>query len=173
MDRRRHRGPKKMLTQAYVRKLFSYSKKTGLLRRRLHRGNRAMPGSIVGTSDGHKGYLRVGIDGKNWSVTHIIWLYVTGEWPKRVDHRDLNKTNNRWKNLRKATNSQNMCNTKVRSDSSTGVKGVYQDRRTGRYRVHVGLGRQRFYGGFFATVAEAKVARDMLAKKLHGKFFRE
>jgi hypothetical protein len=54
-----------------------------------------------------------------------IWLYMTGELPDReIDHIDLNKTNNRWSNLRLATHGQNSSNRPAQSNNSIGLKGI-------------------------------------------------
>ena len=60
---------------------------------------------------------------KNYKVHQIIWVYMTGKWPdKLIDHEDLNGENNKWYNLRLATQSQNMMNVGLRATNTTGVK---------------------------------------------------
>lgn len=50
---------------------------------------------------------------------------MTGQWPKhQIDHRNGNRADNRWENLREATNGQNRQNARVNKNSWTGVKGV-------------------------------------------------
>jgi hypothetical protein len=51
------------------------------------------------------------IDGKQQRVHRLIWLYMTGEWPKdQIDHINNVKHDNRWKNLREADNQLNHYN---------------------------------------------------------------
>jgi HNH endonuclease len=70
------------------------------------------------------GYASLMLDGRRYQVHVLIWCIVTGEWrPGGVDHEDLDKGNNRWSNLRPATQSQNSRNVKCRAMS--GFKGVY------------------------------------------------
>ena len=55
---------------------------------------------------------------------------MTGKWPdKEVDHRDLDKSNNRWHNLRETTHSQNMANCRAYKTNKSGVKGVSWNKR--------------------------------------------
>lgn len=163
-----------MLTAERVRYLFDYEGETGLLRRRVTLCGRALAGRVVGTrSSKKKKYLRVGVDGQLYAVHRIIWLWFYGKWPKNLlDHRDLDETNNRIRNLREATNSQNKCNGKVRSDSQTGIRGVTEDKRTGRFRAHIAIMGNRKWLGFFGTKTEAAAARRD-ALHLHGEFARE
>jgi hypothetical protein len=50
---------------------------------------------------------------------------MAGKWPAAgIDHINGNKSDNRWLNLREATQSQNMTNTGNRADNSSGYKGV-------------------------------------------------
>jgi len=59
----------------------------------------------------HDGYLRVSIDGRNYSCHRLAWLYVFGVHPSgEIDHIDGCKTNNSIANLRdvpRKTNSEN------------------------------------------------------------------
>lgn len=88
---------------------------------------------------------------------------MTGEWPeKEIDHKDTNRLNNKWSNLREATASENMRNRKVKSDNQTGVKGVCVA-PNGKFRVYLQL-------GTFDTIEEAKRVYDEAALKLHGEF---
>lgn len=53
--------------------------------------------------------------GLSKQLTHVIWYYMTGKFPKRgeiIDHMDRNPKNNKWKNLRKVTHLENVRNRK-------------------------------------------------------------
>lgn len=49
---------------------------------------------------------------------------MTGRWVELIDHADGDATNNKIENLREATRSQNLQNSKCRKNSVTGLKGV-------------------------------------------------
>lgn len=72
-----------------------------------------------------RGYRRIKIDGKSYKEHRLAFYFMTGEWPKdQVDHINLIRDDNRWENLRVASNAQNQWNSKPYS--STGFKGVYK-----------------------------------------------
>ena len=95
----------------------------------------------VGDSAGSfrpSGYIDIKIDGILYKAHRIIWLWMTGEWPKhQIDHVDGTKTNNRWSNLREATQSQNQQNAKRRSDNKSGFKGVHWNKRAGKWHAKI------------------------------------
>lgn len=68
------------------------------------------------------GYVVVRYAGNNYSAHRLAWLYMTGAWPKQVDHKNHIKSDNRWENLREATASQNAFNRK--GWGKYGLKGV-------------------------------------------------
>jgi hypothetical protein len=83
-----------------------------------------------------------------------------------VDHRNGDGLDNRFKNLRLATRSQNEANKPPRG--RTGFKGVSYDSRSRRYAAYVGHDKK--WVGTFATAVEAAVARDVAAKEMFGEF---
>jgi hypothetical protein len=89
-----------------------------------------------------------------------------------VDHINGNPLDNRKENLRICTRAQNCQNKKVRADSKSGYKGVYE-RSNGRFQAYIGNpeypGRHISLGDH-DTPEEAARARDKKAKELHGEF---
>lgn len=161
-----------LITQERLKELFDYDPATGYLIRKLYLCGRALPGARLGTRD-RKGYLRNRVDGRHYFVHRLVWLYHYGVWPaNQIDHINHIKDDNRIENLREATNSQNTCNRNVRSNSETGIKGVTQDKRTGRWRAHIGLNGKRIWLGYFSTKEEAAECRKHAAA-LHGEFARD
>lgn len=70
----------------------------------------------------------------------IIWLMITGEMPKRqTDHRNEIKDDNRFDNLREATNQTNRYFvTKPNADNKgSGLRGVYANRGGWRAMLRV------------------------------------
>lgn len=113
------------LNAARLRELFNYDENTGSLTWAVKRGP-AQPGDAAGIVS-NRGHIKVKVHGKSYQAHRIIWAMVTGEWPPMdVDHRDCNKTNNRWANLRLASasmNAQNIC--RPRKSNTSGFLGVY------------------------------------------------
>jgi len=121
-------------------------------------------------------YVLLGIDGNVYLAHRVAWFYMTGVWPKdQIDHKDNNGLNNRWDNLHEATASQNRYNTKPYAKSKLGTKGIYfrpprpKQQRLPLYEVRV----NGDFIGHFATLAEAKAARELAARKAHGEFYRD
>lgn len=89
---------------------------------------------------------------------------------KFVDHRDGNALNNRRKNLRITTNSQNTKNRRLSKNNSSGFKGVFVNKKTGKFYVRIGLEFKQINGGTFNTAIEAAKRYNDLAKQHHGEF---
>ena len=98
---------------------------------------------------------------------------MTGNWPVfEGDHKDSNPSNNRWDNLRDATRSQGMMNTRKRRDNTSGHKGAWFDKRRGLWVAEIMINYRKHHLGYFDTSEEAKAARDAAARRLHGEFHR-
>ena len=81
-------------------------------------------GDIAGT-ERNDGYCQINILGKIYLAHRLAWFYVTGEWPiGKLDHQDNDRLNNRWENLRLATNGQNAWNSKLSTKNRSGHKGI-------------------------------------------------
>lgn len=107
----------------------------------------------------------------------LAWLYMAGEWPKSfIDHKDLNKHNNAWDNLREATKSQNMANVGLIKSNKSGLKGVSRYRAGEAYgkswQASIGKDGKSKHLGHFATKEEAHAAYVAAAQNIFGEFAR-
>jgi len=95
--------------------------------------------------------------------------------PKNMmtDHKDGNGLNNQCYNLRTVINAQNMQNGSKRVDNTTGHKGVYLYKKTGKYSAMVMMSGKQTYLGSFNTLEEAIEVRTRIAKQVYGKYYRE
>jgi hypothetical protein len=101
----------------------------------------------------------------------LAYLYMTGRCPAdQIDHKDGNRSNNCWDNLREATGSQNQCNRPARRTNKLGLKGVHK-RRYG-YRAELKGDGRRIDLGSFPTAEAAHEAYVAAAKQFHGEFAR-
>jgi hypothetical protein len=72
-----------------------------------------------------KNRIYITVDGKKHLLHRVIWFLHHNEVPEFLDHIDGDPLNNKIENLRPATKAQNAMNRKIRSDNSTGFKGIY------------------------------------------------
>jgi hypothetical protein len=162
-----------MITVDEVRKAVAYDPETGIFTRLDHPGMRPQARARhAGKSAGYisnDGYWRIKIGPTKFLAHRLAWVLMTGEWPTaQLDHRDLDRSNNRWNNLRLATPSQNITNSPARAAS--GYKGVYRNGR--KWRSRVSLNGKFRYLGTFATPEQASDAYLAAAKLLYGEFAR-
>ncbi len=159
------------LTQDRLRSLLNYDSTTGVFTWRVSSSNRSPVGSEAGAI-GVTGYRIIGVDGIKHLAHRLAIFYMTGKWPAKahVDHRNGNKADNSWANLREATFAENSHNAPMRATNTSGYKGVswaarkkkWVARITNNYRVHV--------IGYYATKEEAHKAYCDTAAELHGEF---
>lgn len=160
-----------MIQVEELRAAFDYDPYSGLLTWKIGRRNGVKVGDVAGSLDS-EGYLRIGFKGIVRKAHSIAWAIMTGEWSKsEIDHRDLDKANNRWTNLRQATDAQNNYNRLVRSDSLTGAKGVYR-RANGKFTARISKGGKRTFLGDFESIVGASLAYEKAAFKIAGQFAR-
>lgn len=116
-----------MLTQERLKFLLTYYPGDGRFFWNISPANNIKPHSLAGSVQ-NTGYLAISIYGKKYLCHRLAFLYVNGKWPEyQVDHINGDRSDNSWKNLREATNSQNGINKPVRKDSSTQVKNVHKN----------------------------------------------
>ena len=85
------------LTQDRLRQLFSYDPENGQFER-LVSNNQHASGRIARKLE--RGYLRIKVDGHQYMVHRLAWLYVYGEWPPHdLYHQNGDRADNRLVNL--------------------------------------------------------------------------
>lgn len=156
-----------MITQERLHELFDYNLETGWFTNRTSRG-RADKGGRAGSPTGH-GYRRIIIDYVKYYEHHLAWLYVYGEWPGELDHKNGVRSFNAILNLRPATRTQNCFNAE-RATGESGLRGAYLDKRTTRWYSHIQVGGQVEHLGMFDTPEEAHIAFMAAVERRHGEF---
>jgi HNH endonuclease len=115
------------------------------------------------------GYIQSTQNGEVVALHRFVFKAQKGDL---VDHRNGHPWDNRKRNLRKATTSQNARNTRPHRTSSSQFKGVsVVQRKSGpRYRTLIQIdGRQRQLGIFKSETTAAR-AYDAAARKHFGEF---
>ena len=169
------------LTQEYLKDILDYDPNTGVLtwkerpvshfrstskRDRNHSRN-IWNARYVKTIAGHKGrnangkiYIRVRINRKMYLAHRVIYVMVTGEWPRfEIDHKSGVGFDNSWENIADVTHYENMKNTILRDDNSYGITGVSWYRSSEKWRARIYAFREEKYLGYFDDFFEAVCAR--------------
>jgi len=96
-----------------LRRLFSYSNCGNLIRLVGGSGVKNNVGAVAGSIRGKEGRIGVWIQGKQYLLHRLIWIWHYGDIPDKleVDHYNRDKTDNRIENLRLVTRSVNQHNT--------------------------------------------------------------
>ena len=158
-----------MITQEYIKSIWNYDPETGVVLWRYcdfksNLWNSKYAGVRVGSifeSEHGALYWRVKMDGKNYLVHRLIWLYMTGQMPEQlVDHEDDNGLDNRWDNLRSATHAQNQAN---RDRPAV-------DRVGDRFRAKICVDYQQIHLGMYDTYEQAVIAYWNAMNTVHGEF---
>lgn len=158
--------------------LVAYEPKTGIFRWKVRRnsfGGPVNPGDVAGTVN-KDGYVVINFGGKLWRGQRLAWLFMTGHVPEsgmEIDHRNGNRADNRWDNLRKAKKSQNMWNAKTPSTNTSGVKGVFWRKNRSRWLAQIKADGKQIYVGTFEKFEDAVAARKAAESKYHGEYARK
>jgi len=119
-------------------------------------------GEIAGCKH-NMGYVVIGVDGCSYLAHRLAWLYVNGEWPKFIDHRNHNRTDNRISNLGSVTRLENQRNMRLSASNTSGVTGVNWGEN--RWNAHITINFKKKHLGSFIVFKDAVKARKIAEKK--------
>ena len=154
-----------------LREYFKYSPKEGILRWKKRKPPGGPPGSPAGC-DSPDGYLRTRFGGVLYLNHRIIWYLHTGTDPldMEVDHINLKRNDNRWRNLRLASPSSNMHNMRLLKRNNSGFKGVCWSDTMKAWRAYATVNYKQYRFGYFSTPEEAAEAVKKGREILHRQF---
>lgn len=157
-----------------LRELLNYDSETGVFTWRVTRSGTALAGQVAGAQSvirGEQMYVIIGVDRRRYHAHRLAWLWMTGTWPPSlIDHRNLNGRDNRWCNLRLASEGQNRRNHRMLRNNTSGFTGVYFSKAAQKWQAYIRADGRSQYIGIFTTAIEAAHARDEIARRLHGDF---
>ena len=124
------------------------------------------------TCQNTQGYLQVGFKKERWLLHRLLWIMRNGSIPYgyRIDHIDGNKLNNQPSNMRLATLAENARNALLRSDNTSGVKGVQWYKRYGKWMAIICVNGRNRNLGYFADKLNAENAVKAARLRLHREF---
>lgn len=155
------------LTVDRLRQLLDYDAVTGLFVWKV--GQRA--GRQAGTKH-WAGYLFIKIDQVVYLAHRLAWLHVHGVWPADLDHKNLNKADNRITNLRECDDSTNQANCTMRPTNTSGRKGVTWNRKCGKWQAGIKRQGRSVHLGLFVDLDDAAAAYAVAAESYFGQFAR-
>jgi len=108
------------------------------------------------------------------NTTQMMHRVILGLTDSKVigEHRDNNGLNNSRSNLRPATQSENIRNSKLYSTNTSGFKGVSQVKKTGKWRAMICANHRNKFLGSFSDKEDAARAYNEAALKYYGEFAR-
>lgn len=152
-----------------IRDLIDYNPENGVLTAKVNFSGR-QAGSVIG-SQTWQGYYAFSLFGKKCFAHRLAWLLHYGEWPSQpIDHINGIKTDNSIRNMRLCSLSQNQFNKPTQKNNTTGVKGVYWNKRDKRYVASVQFNGKKYSAGHHKDIDSAKEAVMKLREKLAGEF---
>jgi hypothetical protein len=133
--------------------------------------------TVLKQTPNRKGYLRVGLCKNGVSTTKEVHRLVGNAFIPReegkniLDHIDhKNKLNNHVSNLRWVTCSQSNINKGLKSNNTSGYKGVSFHKQSGLWAAYINVNGKRTSLRTHNTAEDAARAYDLKAKELHGEF---
>lgn len=117
------------------------------------------------------GYRMVGFLGEKYWAHHLAWFFVHGVWPpEEIDHRNGVDKGDGIANLRLANRPQNAANASLRSDNTSGFKGVTFNKRVQKWVAQIYVSGQGIGLGYFDEPKDAADAYDDAAIYYFGEF---
>jgi hypothetical protein len=157
------------VTQEQVKALFNYDPETGIFTRKVNHF-RAKAGTVAGRVS-TRGYIHVTMKGTFFYGHRLAWLVVYGNLPEhQIDHINGDRTDNRIRNLRAATNGENQANAALQKNSTSKHKGVSWVGKINRWCGYVYKHKKKVFNRYFVTKEEAIAAVRNARTHFHGEF---
>ncbi len=158
------------MNQETLKQLFVYEPETGKFVRRTNAGVKKV--GDVAEARHPKGYIRIIHKGRFYLAHRLAFLYMNGYMPEQVDHINGIRDDNRWENLRGVSPSQNSYNSKKPSDNTSGVKGVYWNKRDKAWVCRINVKGKLAWSFFTKDKEEAERVTRAAREKLHAEYHR-
>lgn len=115
----------------------------------------------AGCADVQAGYVRVSIFDQHHYAHRIIWTMCVGNIPAgmEIDHIDGDRSNNRIQNLKLASTADNAKNTRLHSNNTSGVNGVFWNQQRQKWQSQAQVDGRSMHIGFFKSKDAAAQAR--------------
>lgn len=157
------------ITREQLKTLLDYNPETGKFIWKVDINNRHA-GDIAGCETTW-GYNRICIYKREYRCARLAWLYMTGIWPtNEVDHKDRNRRNDSWSNLRQANRFENGSNRRNSLNNTSGYKGVVWLKHRNTWAARIRSNGKTRDVGYSKDPMIAAALYDSAAKMFHGDF---
>lgn len=155
--------------------VLNYDPETGIFRWTATHNQGRTAGCVNGS-----GYIIIKFEYRRYRAHRLAYFFMTGEWPEHyIDHINGEKTDNRWINLRPATNQQNQMNRGIDANNTSGVKGLSWNVNNSAWSASVCLHGKRHKKDFAAIRRGLEQSKrdairwlESTRARLHGEFAR-
>lgn len=154
-----------------IKKAIDYSPDTGIFSWSKSCTSKKRIGNVGSIND--KGYVKIRFMGKDFAAHRLAFFYMTGLMPHKniqVDHINCIRHDNRWENLRLATQSENQRNEMLRRNNTSGFKGVTWDKKAKKWRAKCRDGKKEVHLGFYDDLETAALAVMTFREREHKEF---
>jgi hypothetical protein len=159
-----------MLTQKILKEVLHYNPDTGIFTWLISPNSIRKIGSTAGSKNG-RGYIYIGLFNCSYKAHRLAWFYMTGYFPKNtIDHINRVTDDNRFCNLREATQQENCFNSGMKSTNKSGYKGVSFRKDSGKWKAQININGKRKNLGSYET-AEIAFKNYVIAAEKHYKEF--
>jgi hypothetical protein len=157
------------MTQDELKSLLHYDENTGVFTWKNSIG-RVKSGSVAGSKD-VRGYLKIGLKGKNYSAHRLAWFYKYGFFPlNEIDHVNGIRSDNKISNLREASRVDNNQNRRIaHSSNKTGFLGVCFHKKANKFQATIRINKAIKHLGYFDSAEKAHEVY-LSAKRKHHEF---
>ena len=150
---------------------IAYNPETGILTNKVYRSSNSRVGQKVGCI-ADRGYIILSFRDKRYLAHRLAYFLHTGIDPeeKSIDHIDGDGLNNKFSNLRLATQQQNSFNKKMAKTNTSGVTGVFWRKNINKWGVCIRVSFKRFNLGYFDDFSKAVATRIAAEHKFYKEY---
>jgi len=143
-----------------------YPPKTANIERSIEYWNNNYAGKETATYKDGRGYFKCRVNKIAYGAHRVAWALYHGKWPdKQIDHINGNPLDNRIKNMRVVSVSENGKNKKRPSTNTSGIIGVYWNKASSKWVAQIGVNRKTIFLGSYDNITDAANARQTAEKK--------
>lgn len=111
------------------------------------------------------GYLLISVDGFTEYAHRLAYFIMTGTIPNLIDHKDRDRLNNKWSNIRNVDIFINAQNKGLMSNNKSGISGVFET-IDGLFRVRISSYGSRKCFGVYSDIELAELVASEVRTKI-------